>query len=540
MQIHPLRVTIELTAAGLAVAGVGLVAQQAPIVAWGGAILLGVAAARAVTTLTVANIRTSGFEMLWREEPRLRTVARGEPFTVRAEIRNRDSRAAAFAGLRAVASPELELTLSPASGEVPAEGSLEVVVHGRALRVGRHGIHGLSLELQAQPGLFEVPLTFANPFGVEALPAPARRVTRDARGGRSELSAPQGKSRPVRGDSLELKELREHQPGDPFKRIAWKASARRGRLLVREHEHEERGRVWVALDASLELWAGEIGRAPLDAAIDAAASVALGELANGDAVGLLVVGARTLARVEPDTGRAHAQLLLSQLAHAAGTYDADRSDLDERDVALRVLEHLRPLDPESAKRLRSAELDRLTRRAERLRTRAPHTLSVLPWARTPREQSLRAYLAAYGLASPARQESERGRADAVLAIELLELCRKAPRPTRIIVVSPAPDESTRTPLLETLKRLPRRHTELRWLPIRSGTGLEATAGPAAVLAAVAARAEAADLRGEQALRRLRIRPLALREPRLQAFGTEPLRTSDAAAATASSGKQTSA
>ena len=31
----------------------------------------------------------------------------------------------------------------------------------------------------------------------------------------------------------EIRELREHMPGDPFKKIAWKASARRGRLLVR-------------------------------------------------------------------------------------------------------------------------------------------------------------------------------------------------------------------------------------------------------------------------------------------------------------------
>ena len=37
----------------------------------------------------------------------------------------------------------------------------------------------------------------------------------------------------------EIRELRDHAPGDPLKRVAWKASARRGRLLVREMEREE-------------------------------------------------------------------------------------------------------------------------------------------------------------------------------------------------------------------------------------------------------------------------------------------------------------
>ena len=38
------------------------------------------------------------------------------------------------------------------------------------------------------------------------------------------------------GSGTELRELRELRPGDPFKSIAWKASARSGKLLVREVE----------------------------------------------------------------------------------------------------------------------------------------------------------------------------------------------------------------------------------------------------------------------------------------------------------------
>ena len=53
----------------------------------------------------------------------------------------------------------------------------------------------------------------------------------------------------MRGEGDDLRELREHQPGDPFRKIAWKASARRGRAFS-EAEHvlkklaEETGGQW--------------------------------------------------------------------------------------------------------------------------------------------------------------------------------------------------------------------------------------------------------------------------------------------------------
>ena len=64
------------------------------------------------------------------------------------------------------------------------------------------------------------------------------------------MAADAGRPGPLSGDGYELRELRDHQPGDPFKRIAWKASARHGTLLVRDHEREERDVVWLLLDAS--------------------------------------------------------------------------------------------------------------------------------------------------------------------------------------------------------------------------------------------------------------------------------------------------
>lgn len=486
----------------------GLVLRQPAMLAWGGALLIGLAIARLVTQIDVAGVRAAGFEMAWQGEGRRVEMSRGEEIELEAELRNRDGRAARFTGLRAACSPEIGVRVEPANGEVPGGGRLMVRIRVTGHRVGRHALHGLSLELEGAPGLFEVPLTFANPFGVEVLPGSVRELLQSARGGRSRRTAVHGRPGALAGDGDSLRELREHRPGDPFRRIAWKASAKRGQLLVREYEREERDVVWVLLDASVELWSGEPGNAPLDLAIDEAATVALRHIQRGDFVGLAVVGARTLEYIEPAAGVTHAKNLAGALAHATGCLDPERSGLDEADVAAHVLEHLRPLDPRAAASVRSNELDRIARRADRVAaTRAPFR-AVTVLAATRRERSLRRYLASFGLGSPARLEPDRPRTDVELTRLLVKLGREKRRPSLVYLWSPPPDPATRPVLERGLANLPRRRYELRWMSVRLDTGLadKAQAGVERVVAdTVSLRAQAALRRGEQALRRLGVR-----------------------------------
>jgi uncharacterized protein (DUF58 family) len=513
MHIHPTRTAVDLAIAGVACLTVGMIANEAAIVAWGGALIIGLGVARAVTELGVTRVRAAGFEMLWCNEPRVRRVARGESFEIEAEVRNRDTRAARYVGLRVVASPNLEVEIEPREGEVPAGGRLRAIVTVKTPRVGRHGLHGLSLEVRGSPGLFEVPLTFANPYGVEVLPRPYALAMRSPRGGRSRMLGADGRPGPLSGDGMELRELREHRPGDPLKRVAWKASARRGRLMVRDYEREERDVVWLLLDASVELWSGVPGRAPLDLAIDEAAAIAHRHLARGDRVGLGVMGARRLAWMRPDRGAGRAIEIMQALAHATGTYDSDRSDLDEVDVAMRVLEHMRPLDPAAAHRVRPNDLDRVARRVDRLKGRAPFPDAEVH-AETTRERTLRSYLAAFGMSSPARLEAERPRTDASIASALERLVRERPRASVVYLWSPAPDLAGRTEIARALGRFPRRAVELRWISMRLEQGIPRTGGSLApaVADALTVRALIAQERGEHELRRqgVRIERLAVR------------------------------
>ena len=103
----------------------------------------------------------------------------------------------------------------------------------------------------------------------------------------------------ARGDGLEFESLRDYVVGDEPRRIDWRATARRGRPIVRNHRHEESRTVLIALDRSRLMGA----RAPrpdvgnrddgfastkLDHAIDAALALAFASLVAGDRVGLLV------------------------------------------------------------------------------------------------------------------------------------------------------------------------------------------------------------------------------------------------------------
>ena len=513
MQLHPTRNTFQVALAGAAMVAVGVAAKVAPAVAFGGAMLLAVTLGRALALATVTRIRASGFEMVWSMTRRVTRVERGGEVVIEAELRNRGFDDARGVSLRPVASSMLEVTIDPPVLDLPAASKVRFDVKVKAKRVGRWGVHGIALEVRGTPlggeGLYEVPLMFANPHGIEVVPKPMLAMLEQAKGGRARAAAPSGRSAPLPGDGDQLKELREHVPGDPFKRIAWKASARRSKLLVREMEREERDIVWLVIDASVELWAGEEGMAPLDIAVDEVGAVAARHIARGDKVGLVVFASRIRTWLVPEGGPQQATKIVAALASTASAVDADRSELDESELAARVAEHLRPLDPRGLSDIRRNDLEGLAVRAEALRTRAPFAPR-LPWAPTPREQRLRHYLAAFGIEVAPRVDGERERAEAQLATVFEKIAgEKKKKPSVVHVWAPAPAGETEA-LTKGMKKLKTRHVELRWTMPSFEPALEMTPGTFAtvdevVKTAVKMRIRATQQRAEKTLRGLGIR-----------------------------------
>jgi len=513
VQLHPTRATFQVALAGAAMVMVGVVVRLSAAVAFGGAMILAVTLGRALALVTVTRIRTSGFEMVWGTTSRVTRIERGGEVVLEAELRNRGFDDARGVNLRPVASSMLDVTVHPPVVDLPAASKVRLEVRVRARRVGRWGVHGIALEVRGTPlggeGLYEVPLMFANPHGIEVVPKPLFAILQTARGGRARAFSEVGRPSPFRGDGEQLKELREHVPGDPFKRIAWKASARRGQLFVREMEREERDVVWLVIDVSVELWAGEHGRAPLDIAVDEVGGVAARHLARGDKVGLVVLASRLRTWLEPDSGPAQATRIVSALASTANTVDADRCELEEVELAARVAEHLRPLDPRGLADIPRGNLDALATRAEAMRVRAPFAPR-LPQAATPREQRLRHYLASFGVEVPPRVDGEREKAEVELARALDKIAReKRKKPSIVHVWAPAPSPESEA-LERAIRRLRARHVEVRWTMPAFEPALETAPTDAptvedVVRNAVRLRVRASQARAERAMRAMGVR-----------------------------------
>lgn len=97
--------------------------------------------------------------------------------------------------------------------------------------------------------------------------------------------------------------VREYQPGDSLRRIAWRLAARHpGEFYSREYEQEEMADIGLLLDARTAVNLINGGERLLDYSIQAASLLAEGFLNAGDRVSLLVLG-RQVTRVFPGTGK---------------------------------------------------------------------------------------------------------------------------------------------------------------------------------------------------------------------------------------------
>jgi uncharacterized protein (DUF58 family) len=108
----------------------------------------------------------------------------------------------------------------------------------------------------------------------------------------------------LRGVGSEFESLREYEPGDAYRSIDWKATARRGQPMVTQYDVERSQNVVLALDAG-RLMTPRIGALrKFDYALTAALSTARVAQMAGDNVGVSAFAARTLRSVAPARGAA--------------------------------------------------------------------------------------------------------------------------------------------------------------------------------------------------------------------------------------------
>jgi uncharacterized protein (DUF58 family) len=128
--------------------------------------------------------------------------------------------------------------------------------------------------------------------------------------------------RPAEG--REFESLREYHLGDDRRALDWKATARRGKPMVRVYQPEKNQTVLLLIDCGRHM-AGEVGgRRKLEHAVDAALRLAKVSLDQGDLVGVMTFGSAVKAWVPPRKG-------LDQLRAIAGELYRAEATLEESD-----------------------------------------------------------------------------------------------------------------------------------------------------------------------------------------------------------------
>ncbi|HVV52281.1 MAG TPA: DUF58 domain-containing protein [Polyangia bacterium] len=172
-------------------------------------------------------------------------------------------------------------------------------------RRGRHKLSGFRLSTKFPFGLMARAREVADPAAVVVYPALAALPPAVLRA----LPAPPAPAREL-GPSRqgELAGLRAFRPGDDPRGIHWRSSARRGMLLLREHEDEEGREATVVFDNDARAGAG-----PFELGVSRAAALCVELARRGIAVGL----ATREGEIAPSLGPAHLARLLTRLALVA-------------------------------------------------------------------------------------------------------------------------------------------------------------------------------------------------------------------------------
>jgi uncharacterized protein (DUF58 family) len=129
--------------------------------------------------------------------------------------------------------------------------------------------------------------------------SPERRAALTHRTIRDELGM---RPRPARGEGREFESIREYFPGDDPRHVDWRATARRGRMMVRQYQTERRHTVMVAVDTGRLMAARTEGSSKLDYALDCAIALARASKEFGDRVGFVAFDRELRMLIRPRAG----------------------------------------------------------------------------------------------------------------------------------------------------------------------------------------------------------------------------------------------
>jgi uncharacterized protein (DUF58 family) len=256
-----------------------------------------------------------------------------EEATVALVVRNR-SRMALRVRLRDTPPNRVEVLSSAGvsgtgelSSVVPADGEARCEYHIRPQTRGLFTWGSIHLRYRSAMGLWELGRVVPAAAQTRVYPnvAALERYHLLARANR--LSTLGIRKVRLRGGAWEFESLREYVDGDDVRLLDWKATARRRKLIVRNHQAEHNQTVLLLLDCGRLMNAEVEGGAKLDHAINSALVLAHVALNRGDRVGLCAFSAKVHTWVTPRSHVGQTRLLAEALYDLRGDFtESDHGD----------------------------------------------------------------------------------------------------------------------------------------------------------------------------------------------------------------------
>ena len=267
----------------------------------------------------------------------------GQPSPVEVEVIN-------LSGLpfhRLVLTPECEQGLEFDPPEIELAGvqprtKATLTMNVQSAAAGRYVLHGFRLRSEGIAGLVAASDYVPTPLPLKFLPAVVAgrsalpSTTRDA----IEVQVMGQHRRRHRGFGSDFRELRDHVVGDPFRNISWKATARTGKLMVREFEDEVVANAYVLLDISSTMRGGMPPRTKLAHTIELITELASLMARNQDQLGLITFDEVVYGHIRSGNARRQFKEMVDHLVGLTSIADPDLTELTDDEVLAQLVRYL--------------------------------------------------------------------------------------------------------------------------------------------------------------------------------------------------------
>jgi uncharacterized protein (DUF58 family) len=267
----------------------------------------------------------------------------GRPLEIEVEVSNSSRLNLARIRLSTEHSPEIAFDPAVADiGGLRPRSKATFRLSATSGASGRWLVHGFRIRIEGMSGLVGVSNYIPTPLPLKFLPATAipRTALPEAAMRSTEVQQIGVHRRKRRGFGTDFRELRDHVVGDPFRSIAWKATARTGQLMVREFEDEVIANAFVILDISSTMRGGTPPATKLEHAIQLITEFASRLARSQDRLGLITFDELVYGHLRTRRAKALLPDIVNHLVGLHSVVDPNFTELDDEEVVGELVRYL--------------------------------------------------------------------------------------------------------------------------------------------------------------------------------------------------------